>query len=399
MSEFTNKRKQKFEKIKKLALAIINNDNVLETFNNIRETIDNQLEPLDIVEIVDYMYKLNIQMNDLKKAVNKILNLFYKRIYTYETENPEKGSFLWFLMQNNLIVEKKLESIKPLVKQMNQKPNDTALKKQLIEKFTDIEKFTNLYTLKENALFPAVEQYLQHYDCIKVMWSFHDDIRRNLKKLLNHLKNEQFDLKLFNRVTADIFFNIRAITFRDNKILFPVIYRLIPEAKFNEMMLQAAEIKFPYLNPKKIEAKTEEINFEQNLVKLPTGTLTVEQIALIFNHLPLDLTFVDEHNKVKYFSQPKSRIFPRTIGVIGRDVKNCHPPESVHIVEKIVEKFRSGEEDVASFWINMGPKYVLIKYFAIRDEQGNYKGVLEVSQEIQDIVQLKGEKRLLDWEN
>jgi len=119
---------------------------------------------------------------------------------------------------------------------------------------------------------------------------------------------------------------------------------------------------------------------------------------LLFNHLPVDITFVDENDKVAYFSAPKKRIFPRTKTIIGRDVHNCHPPESVHVVEKIVDSFRNGKKDVANFWIDMKGIKVLIQYFAIRDEHGNYKGVTEVSQEISEIQNLQGEKRLLDWE-
>jgi len=107
---------------------------------------------------------------------------------------------------------------------------------------------------------------------------------------------------------------------------------------------------------------------------------------------------VDENNKVKYFSTPGKRIFPRTKGIIGRDVKNCHPPESVHVVEQIVDAFRRGEKDEASFWIKMKGEYILIRYFAVRDESGKFRGTLEVSQEISALQKITGEKRLLDWE-
>ena len=133
------------------------------------------------------------------------------------------------------------------------------------------------------------------------------------------------------------------------------------------------------------------------LVQLQTGALSAEQILLMINHLPVDITFVDEFNKVKFFSTPRHRIFPRSKAIIGRDVHNCHPPESVHVVEEIVEAFRSGKKDSASFWIRMKDKMVLIQYFAMRESNGTYRGVIEVSQEISDIQALKGEKRLLDW--
>ena len=126
--------------------------------------------------------------------------------------------------------------------------------------------------------------------------------------------------------------------------------------------------------------------------------MTPEEIGLVFNHLPVDITFVDDNDTVKYFSTPKHRIFPRTTAIIGRKVSNCHPPESVHIVEKIVDAFRKGEKDDASFWIHMGPKFVLIRYYAVRDDEGKFRGTLEVSQEISDIQEIKGDKRLLEWE-
>ena len=101
--------------------------------------------------------------------------------------------------------------------------------------------------------------------------------------------------------------------------------------------------------------------------------------------------------KVRYFTQGKERIFTRTAAIIGRDVRNCHPPQSVHVVQKIVDEFKAGTRDVAEFWIPMGEAFVHIRYFALRDEAGAYKGVIEVSQNVAGIRALEGEKRLLDW--
>ena len=112
----------------------------------------------------------------------------------------------------------------------------------------------------------------------------------------------------------------------------------------------------------------------------------------------MDLTFVDEHDRVRYFSRPQERFFPRSPAIIGRHVHNCHPPESVHIVEKIISEFRAGSKDEAKFWFKMRGKFLLIRYFAMRDNQGNYRGVLEVGQDISEIQKLSGEQRLLDWE-
>jgi len=129
-----------------------------------------------------------------------------------------------------------------------------------------------------------------------------------------------------------------------------------------------------------------------------TGELSLDQVFMIFNTLPVDMTFVDENNKVRFFSRPKDRIFPRSPAIIGRDVKNCHPPESVHVVEAIIEGFRTGERESAEFWIDIKGKKLLIQYFALRDSDGRYQGTLEVSQNITEIQKIEGQKRLLEWE-
>jgi DUF438 domain-containing protein len=133
-------------------------------------------------------------------------------------------------------------------------------------------------------------------------------------------------------------------------------------------------------------------------IALDTGTLTSEQVNLLLTHLPLDVSFVDEKDEVAYYSATPERIFPRSPGVIGRNVRNCHPPKSVATVEKILAAFRAGTKDHADFWITMRGRFLHIRYFAVRDAQGAYRGCLEVSQDVTGIRALEGERRLLDWE-
>lgn len=130
---------------------------------------------------------------------------------------------------------------------------------------------------------------------------------------------------------------------------------------------------------------------------LDTGTLTPEQVDLILKHLPVDLTYVDEGDAVRYYSAKKDRIFARAPGVIGKRVQECHPSQSVHVVDKILDEFKAGTKDAAEFWIELGARFVYIRYFALRDGEGNYRGTLEVSQEVSGIRALEGERRLLDW--
>ena len=171
------------------------------------------------------------------------------------------------------------------------------------------------------------------------------------------------------------------------------------------MHIQSFEYPFPFIEapekPKDTDAgklnKERENNKKGDIIS-DTGSLNAEQVLLAFNHLQVDITIVDENDKVLFFNKAKDRFFPRSPAIVGRLVQNCHPPESVHIVEKIVEAFKIGKKDKADFWIQMKGKFILIQYFALRDENGNYKGVIEVSQDITEIRNLQGEKRLLNWE-
>ncbi len=400
MSEITEHKKQRVEHLETLFNGILKGEKLGQLVRENQSVIDLCI-PSDVVSLVDRLVLLKIPMEDIKKGINKLLNLLHKTLSEHPYYPPAKGSYLGCLVENNRLLDEKLLKIKPLFREVNKHSDDLSIRKKLLIKFNEIEKFNSYYTIKENVLFPVIEKHISEFRCLQVMWSFHDDIKRNLKAAIKQLKdNSAFDLKLFNRLVGDLFFNIHAIKFREERILYPMVREIIPEEILNSLFKESLEIGFPYFQPKKY-LMSENINrvSDNGEVDLETGQLSVEQIKLLFNHLPVDITFVDENNKVKYFSTPKKRIFPRTKSVIGRDVHNCHPPESVHVVEQIVESFKSGKKDVASFWINMKGERLLIQYFAIRDENGNYKGVVEVSQEITEIQSLQGEKRLLDWES
>jgi hypothetical protein len=399
MSEFTNHKAERVAKLVELFQLVIREELTAGQVPNFQEVID-YAEPGDVIAVVDQLVSLPITMPELKKGINKALNLLNKTLQEFPYTPPAPASFLDMLIQNNEQVDFRLKTIRPLLKELNQDKGNLTLQNDLKEKMIDLSRIDLHYQIKENVLFPVIEKYLPDYRCLQVMWSFHDDIRRNLKETLQMLGAADFDLKKFNRLAGDIFFNIYAIKFREERILFPIISGIIPENELNALTGESLEIGFSFIQPEtKIAENISGESDHPEEINLKTGFLTPEQIRLVFNHLPVDITYVDENNKVRYFSTPEKRIFRRTNSIIGRDVKNCHPHESVHVVEQIVEAFRKGEKDKASFWIKMKSEFILIQYFAIRDEQGNYKGVVEVSQEITEIRELKGEKRLLDdWE-
>lgn len=357
--------------------------------------------PSDIVVFVHQLVERTADMDAMRMGINKLLNVTYKALSTYPYEAPAEGSYFNLCIRNNKTMITIMESIRPVLVQFNKNTSDEILRKELTDQWKKLVTFMQYYVIKENVLFPMIEGELEEFKCISVMWSFHDQIRRDLNNLIAYLESEEaIDLKKLNRWAGDLFFNLYAIRFREERILFPVIEQKIIPEKIEALWNESVELGFPYYNPPAKETtavdKNELVNAE--LHDLKTGMLTIEQLILIFRHLPVDLTYVDEHNKVRFFSTPPHRIFPRTVAIIGRDVNNCHPHESVHVVEKIVESFRDGSRDKADFWISMRGKKILIQYFAVRDDEGKYRGVLEASQEISAIQALEGEKRILDWE-
>ncbi|MBN1118107.1 MAG: DUF438 domain-containing protein [Bacteroidales bacterium] len=375
---------------------------ILETGNAHSFIIENKdfiptVIPSDFITLFDEIIKQGHKLEDIKVLTNKVLNIFHVPIRDFVRLEPKPDSFLGVLEENNHEMELLLIKIRSVFKNFVKDTGNKDLQILLTELFNQLEVFVKHYTLKENVLFPVLEETWSDYRCLQIMWSFHDDIRRNIKTVNTQLQKGKIDKKTFNKCVGDIFFNMHAIKFREERIIFPYILSTISEKQLERMNHEGFELGFPYIQPNLKMKNAEETEFDGNSISLGTGKVSIEQIRLIFNHLPVDITFVDENNKVCYFSTPPKRIFPRSIAIIGRKVSNCHPPESVHVVEQIIESFRRGEKNQADFWIRMRGEFILIQYFAVRDERGNYKGVIEVSQEVSGIKALEGEKRLLDW--
>ncbi len=397
MSEFSKKQDNRVRKIVQICKTLITGSITPEFYKKNKDFI-NSVIPSDIVLAVDRMVLENIPLADLKKGINKLLNLLYKPIVNYNSLKPKKNTLLYYLIEDNRKASILFDSIRPILNEFNKDQNNN-LKREVIEKFERFKRFENHYIILENVLFPVIEKFVRDYRCLNLMWSYHDDIRRDLKDLLKELNKQDIDLRIVNYYSSRLFYNVFAMIFREEEILFPYALEKINEKELDKLLDEAMEIGFGLIEIDNKKQKTKEIDkgFADNLVKLSTGELSIEQLELIFNSLPVDITFVDQNNKVRYFSSPEERIFPRTKSIIGRDVRNCHPPESVDTVMKIIDSFRRGEKDKADFWIRFKDKYVYIQYFAVRDSNNNYKGVLEVTMDIKDIQTIKGEKRLLDW--
>ncbi len=370
-----------------------------ETVLRLQDTTVANTTPDDIVTLVHQIVEMDYPMSDIKVGVSRILNVLRKTIDSYPYTKPQKGTFFDICIRNNEEILSRLNKIKPHVHKLNSEDISDKDKTEIIELWQNLKTVTDYYLIKENIIFPLVESYFNDYRCVAVMWSIHDDIRRNLNELIELLLSDKYELSKVNRLIGDLFFDINAIVFREERLLYPFIENKIPSQAIEDLWNESIESGFPYYNPEMRKDNNSSTNINSELVDLKSGQLSVEQLILLFNHLPVDITFVDENDKVRFFSTPKERIFHRTNAVIGRDVHNCHPQESVHMVDKIIKSFREGKKDNANFWISMrNGKRVLIQYFALRDGNNEYKGVIEVTQEISEIQKLEGDKRILDWE-
>jgi len=262
------------------------------------------------------------------------------------------------------------------------------------------------YVREENVLFP----YLEKHGVTQppaIMWIEHDRIRqvkRTLHELIEGYQSAQFpDFAQRLGDVASSLTNMLATHFRkENSVLFPTALSLMAEGEWKDMRQQFDELGYCCFTPEAARIVSEgreagvPVPHTEDRVAFETGALSREELEAILNTLPVDITFVDAQDTVRYFNQAAARIFPRSKAVIGRTVQRCHPEKSVHVVNRILEDFRHGRREVAEFWINLQGRLVHIRYFPVRDKNSEYMGTLEVTQDIRDIRRIEGERRLLD---
>ena len=282
-------------------------------------------------------------------------------------------------------------------------PHPDALRRAraFLEQVTQVE---TLYQRKEQLLFPFLEAHGVSGPS-SVMWATHDEIRAQLKAVRAAL--EVGDAPRVHDLFGAVEAAIRAMFTKEEHILYPTALKVLSDAEWLAIQQQSDSIGYclvrpgdewhPGVEPAGLPRAAGYAEAPAGEVRLDTGILGPEQIRLLFNHLPVDITFVDETDTVRFYSESiLGRIFGRTPTVIGRKVQNCHPPASVHVVSRLLDEFRAGKRDVAAFWITLGGKFIHIQYLAVRDAQGSYRGVVEVVQDITPLRALAGEHRLLD---
>lgn len=274
-----------------------------------------------------------------------------------------------------------------------------------LNRLMDVDKH---YKRKEYLLFPFLEKY-GFPGPSEVMWGKHDQIREQLDGSLAILAMDAVNPEELEAgvelVVAPALRAIRDMVDKEEQILLPVLLDKLTEGEWLQVHLQTMDYGYCLVEPNVEWAPARDAAREakpnggaaDGIVQLATGRIPVEALEKILDTLPVDITFVDHEDKVRYFSQGRERIFTRSRAILGRSVKHCHPPASAHIVEKILEDFRSGCESRAPYWIQMGPRMIHIEYFALRNDAGEYLGTLEVSQNVTPYRELEGEQRILEY--
>lgn len=409
MSEQINNREYRQKVLKEIIMELHDGKSVEEVQERFSKLIEG-VSATEISMMENQLIKEGLPVSEVQRLCDVHAAVFKGSIE--EIHMPENPADIpghpihTFKMENRAIERQISKEVKPLLSELLE--NDSKdTRDKLISELNKLYEVDKHFSRKENLIFP----YLEKYGVTgppKVMWGVDDEIRNYLKNVMSIIKDSDNDAKEISKNVDAVISSIEEMIFKEENIMFPMAMDTLNEDEWLKIAKESHEIGYCIYEPKKewipkrvnVEAKTEqEVDITEGesdgYIKLETGILSVKELEAMLNAMPVDITFVDKDGIVKYFSQGTERIFARTKAVIGRTVSNCHPPASVHIIERIVEDLMSGVKDHEDFWIKRGDIFVLIRYFAVRDNDGNYVGTLEFTQNIAPIQAIDGEKRLV----
>ena len=402
MSEFINNSEMRKQTIKDIIKQLHEGKTVEEVKQQFEEAFE-EVAASEITAAEAALIAEGVPASEIQRLCDVHASVFKGTIEEIH-QHPSNailipGHPLNTLMRENLAISRIInQEIKPYLQSLD----DEESYKNLLEGVNHLSQIELHYQKKENLFFP----YMEKYGIVappQVMWGVDDEIRADIKEIKTLLEQDSKVDSVITQKIEDVMTRVEEMIFKEENIMAPMLLDHLTQEEWKKIADESHGIGFlikkvsewnPVIPTKDAVVKEEE-NVQEGLIKLPSGIFTTEQLTCMLNTLPFDITFVDKDDFVKYFSEGKERTFVRTRSIIGRNVSNCHPPASVHIVEKIVSDFKSGRKDQEDFWIKLGDKFVLIRYYAVRNDQGEYLGVLEVTQDIKEIQQIVGEKRLV----
>ncbi|PIQ10363.1 MAG: hemerythrin [Ignavibacteriales bacterium CG18_big_fil_WC_8_21_14_2_50_31_20] len=410
MSEFINNSRTRVNQLKELILGLHTGKTADETKEKLVEMMGNAPYS-EVVQAEEELIEEGLDREEVLKLCDLHTDALGSSIDKSMAKIIPKGHPLDILSKENEALQKQVDKIKHFQFAVENGTKSQSDKKVIIgihtlfNELMDIEKH---YLKLENLLFPFLEKY-QITGPPMVMWGKHDETRAFLKSSIqlltenNNATNEELS-GFFELIFIPTLKAVSDMVYKEEQILFPMAMDTLTEIDWYEILQQSEDIGYCLYYPE-IIWKPELSNYDLNdvkyndKVKLSTGSFSPEELEGFLNSLPVDFTFVDKNDKVKYFSEGRNRVFPRSKAIIGRLVQYCHPPSSVHIVDQILSDFKSGSQEQAKFWIQMGDKFVHIAYFAVKDKNGDYLGTVEMSHDVAEYRRLEGERRILNYED
>ncbi len=419
MKKYLNIDNERIQKMLEIKLKVFNKEvTPAEARKLVNETFD-KVSAEEFAYGEQHLFNAGITDELMAEGMDDILEVF-KDVLVIDNLNLPKGHPIQTYADE-------ANAIEQVVLKMEQKLKGMFIKNEWLDLYSKLSEINIHFSRKQHQLFSALER--KGFDRpSRIMWTFDDRVRDAIKDAFELLKADKDDD--FIEAQPQVIHLVRDILEKERHVLYPTSLKLISDTEFIEMRIGDDEIGYCLIdNPptyhtshlklnsvfkldddknnlltdlKDVLAKhglTTKLSSKDEVLDVSNGKLTLEQINLIYKHMQVDLSYVDENDIVKFYTDSTHRVFPRSPGVIGREVQNCHPRQSLSTVEAIIEAFRKGEQDSADFWIDKGDKFIYIIFNAVRDEEGTFKGVLEMMQDVTRIRSLKGSQRLLSWEN
>ncbi len=390
--------------------AIVKDLHAGKTVEEVKPRFEELIEDVEATEIAAMEQKLiegGVPDTEVKRLCDVHVQVFADALEGHAAVTAPPGHPLDTFQRENQALLQVTASLRKVAEAIGEPPDGAAwgrLKGALsgtVERLAEVDRH---YLRKENQLFPFLEEHGVEGPS-KVMWAIHDDIRALIKQARQTIAED--DAALAVSTCLALAKMVDDMVTKEEQVLHPMAFDTLSEAEWakiragrgrHRLRLHRRRAEWPEAGAAGAPAGATEAGAAApaGLLALNTGELKLEELNLVLGVLPIDFQYVDEHDKVRFYSEGH-RIFPRSPGVIGRKVQNCHPPASVHKVQQIIDAFRAGEKDTAEFWIEMQGRFLHIRYFAVRDAGGAYRGVVETVQDVTGIRALEGQRRLLDW--
>jgi DUF438 domain-containing protein len=395
--------------------AIVKDLHAGKTVEEVKPRFEELIKDVEATEIAAMEQKLiegGVPDTEVKRLCDVHVQVFADALEDHEPIKVAAGHPIDTFQRENQALLQVTASLRKVAEKIGEPPvreEWERLKPALagvLDRLLEIDKH---YLRKENQLFPFLEKHGVEGPS-KVMWAIHDDIRALMKQVRAALADDEAALAVS---TAHAVAKMADdMVSKEEKVLYPMSIDTLSEDDWRQIRAGEDEIGYALIGDvpswpagaqgataaagEAADAGPTSSGAPAGAIPLTTGALTAEQLGLMLTALPVDISFVDENDEVRFYSEGE-RVFPRSPGVIGRKVQNCHPPASVHKVQEIVDAFRAGDKDVAEFWIEMGGKFLHIRYFALRDASGAYRGTVEMVQDATRIRALEGQRHLVDW--